>query len=74
MTKTVLESLVADGLEAIRAEIVDLAASDKGTAAERRSKALEPQGEYSKYKRPRMRSVRRSFNLPPAQAHGDGVF
>jgi hypothetical protein len=40
MARTVLESLVADQLQAIRAEIVDLAASDKGTSAERRNKAV----------------------------------
>src|SRR5215469_783410 len=40
MTKTVLESLVADRLAAIRSEIVDLAASDEGTSAERRINAL----------------------------------
>jgi hypothetical protein len=40
MARTVLESLVADRLEAIRAEIVDLAASGEGTPAERRKRAM----------------------------------
>jgi hypothetical protein len=41
MVKTTLEKLVADRLVAIRIEIIELAASNKGTPAARRKKCLE---------------------------------